>query len=201
RQRTRDRNDEGDYDRKTGTIDEDGGDHGVEPAGFVPIVPPSLGGLPSSAEGFMLAWSSALAGPGATAWPGRTFCRPSTMTLSPSESPVVTAAIVAVDCPSLIRRCSALLSGPSTKTYSPCWSDSTAERGIATTSTGSTPSSRTVTNAPSVSSWTVTPDAEGACRMGLAISPRTIIVSVFCAMVLSTKFSLTDWPYMRPSGS
>src|SRR6202012_3616611 len=95
RQRTRDRNDEGDYDRKTGTIDEDGGDHGVEPAGFVPIAPPSLGGLPSSAEGFMLAWSSALAGPGATGWPGRTFFRPSTMTLSPRERPGVTAASVA----------------------------------------------------------------------------------------------------------
>ena len=42
----------------------------------------------------MLDWISALAGPGATGWPGRTRCRPSTITLSPSESPLVTDAIV-----------------------------------------------------------------------------------------------------------
>ena len=70
--------------------------------------------LPSSKLDFMLLWISALAGPGATGWPGRTFCRPSTITLSPSAMPLVTAAIVDVDWPSLIRCCSALLSAPTT---------------------------------------------------------------------------------------
>ena len=44
--------------------------------------------LPLSALAFMLDCISALAGPGATAWPGRTRCRPSTITLSPGESPL-----------------------------------------------------------------------------------------------------------------
>ena len=37
-------------------------------------------------------------------------------------------------------------------------------------------------------------------RSWIGDPPRTVIVSVFCAMVLSTKFSLPDWSYMRPSG-
>ena len=59
----------------------------------------------------MLDWISGLAGPGETGWPGRTRCKPSTITLSPGASPLITAATVEVDCPSWIRRCSALLSG------------------------------------------------------------------------------------------
>jgi hypothetical protein len=64
----------------------------------------------------MLDWISGLAGPGETGWPGRTRCKPSTITLSPGASPSITAATVEVDCPSWIRRCSALLSGPTVKT-------------------------------------------------------------------------------------
>ena len=71
---------------RRGTIDEDGGNHGRGARrAWSPIAPPSFCVRPSSAVAFMLDWISALAGPGETGWPGRTFCRPSTITLSPSE--------------------------------------------------------------------------------------------------------------------
>src|SRR5260370_28790453 len=54
-----------------------------------------------------------LAGPGATAWPGRTRWTPSTITFSPSLNPLITAAIIGEDWPSCTRRCCAL-SSPST---------------------------------------------------------------------------------------
>ena len=42
----------------------------------------------------MLDCISALAGPGATTSPGRTRCKPSTMTFSPTDRPLVTEATV-----------------------------------------------------------------------------------------------------------
>src|SRR6202035_5835407 len=117
RERARDRDHERDHDGRTATVNENGGNHALLPAGFgAPAAPPFVGVRLSLAEAFMLDWISALAGPGETGWPGRPRCRPSTITLSPSVSPLMTAAMVGVDCPSWIRRCSALLSAPTVKT-------------------------------------------------------------------------------------
>ncbi len=109
-------------------------------------------GVASPAPAFMLDRINGLAGPGATLWPTRTRCSPSAITLSPAERPLMTAAngwgglpeldapllglVVGTDCENVI----ALLVGQHRRAR------------IATTSTGWTPSSTTVTNSPSVNS-------------------------------------------------
>src|ERR1700730_9532389 len=116
-ERARGGEDEGDPDREMGTVDESSGYHLTLPAGFAaPAALPSVWARSSPAAAFMLDRIRGLAGPGETGRPGRTRCRPSAITFSPGESPLITAAMVEVDCPSWIRRCSALLSGPTTKT-------------------------------------------------------------------------------------
>ncbi len=53
-------------------------------------------------------------GPGLTSMPGRTRWIPSATTISPSFSPPAMTAVVGVDWPSWMRRCSTLLSAPTT---------------------------------------------------------------------------------------
>src|SRR5262249_26959329 len=88
------RDDDGNHHGKPRPADKDLGDHR-------PALPVGAG-------------SWAAAGAGDTAWPGRTRWMPSTMTFSPSLRPLSTAAYAGVDWPSLMRRCMALLSAPTT---------------------------------------------------------------------------------------
>ena len=69
---------------------------------------------PSPSFWVIIAWNCALAGPGATFAPGRTFCNPSAMTCSPCCKPLMTPAKVVVDWPTWMRRCSTVLSEPTT---------------------------------------------------------------------------------------
>src|SRR5262249_56285824 len=59
---------------------------------------------------------------GATTAPGRTRCRPLTMTCSPGRSPVLTTRRPSANAPSVTARYSALLSRPTTMTNFLSWS-------------------------------------------------------------------------------
>ena len=92
RQQAGDRGDDGDDDRKPRPVDEDRGEHRLQPR-----------------------LSACGSGVACTGTPGRTACRPSTMTCSPPESPCSTITSVPLSPPGLIRFTAALPSS-TTKT-------------------------------------------------------------------------------------
>ena len=84
RKQAGERDDHRDDDRQPWAVDKERRDHGFAPA--------------SGAGGDIV--GAGLAGSADTAWPGRTRCKPSLITSSPSFNPFVTTAVDGVDWPS-----------------------------------------------------------------------------------------------------
>src|SRR5215813_13924207 len=95
-------------DRQSRTVHKYCRDHYFAPAS-VEVFEPSLAGLPLlSSEGVREVAGWALAGPGETVSPGRTRCKPSLTTSSPSFKPLITTAVEGVDWLCWMRRICAL---------------------------------------------------------------------------------------------